>query len=114
MANHYTYRVEWSTDAEQYMARCMEITGLLASAPISQQALAHIEAAVNEHLREMNDVFGGEPPTPLTSKTTADGSWYGRRAPCTRGSLWRPPSKVFRSTNGWRRRLADRKPDLDW
>jgi hypothetical protein len=32
MANHYTYRVEWSTDAEQYMARCMEITGLLASA----------------------------------------------------------------------------------
>ena len=37
-------------------------------APTAQQALARIEAAVDYHLREMDEVFGAEPPTPLTEQ----------------------------------------------
>jgi predicted HicB family RNase H-like nuclease len=68
VANHYTYRVEWSTSLQQYTARCVEITGLLASASTAKEALARIEATVDDYLRELDEVFGGEPPTPLTEQ----------------------------------------------
>ena len=39
MANHYTYRVEWCADEDQYLARCVEISGFYASAPTAQDKL---------------------------------------------------------------------------
>ena len=39
MDYHYTYRVEWSTNYDQYVGRCVEVHGLFESAPTAQQAL---------------------------------------------------------------------------
>ncbi|MGH3676506.1 MAG: type II toxin-antitoxin system HicB family antitoxin [Mycobacterium sp.] len=114
MGNHYTYRVEWSTDTEQYMARCVEITGLLASAPTAQQALARIEAAVVEHLREMDEVFGGEPPTPLTEQNYS-GRFMVRTSRALHARLMVEAAEQGVSLNQWvAQKLADRKPNLDW
>ena len=96
------------------MARCMEITGFLASAPTAQQALAHIEAAVDEHLREMNEVFGGEPPTPLTEQNYS-GRFMVRTSRALHARLTMEAAEQGVSLNQWvAQKLADRKPDLDW
>lgn len=58
VANHYTYRVEWSDDIELYFGRCLEINGLYATAQTAQEALSCAEAAVVAYLRECEEVFG--------------------------------------------------------
>jgi predicted HicB family RNase H-like nuclease len=114
MANHYTYRLEWSTDIQQYTARCVEITGLLASAPTAQQALERIEAAVVNHLREMDEVFGGEPPKPLTEQNFS-GRFMVRTSRALHARLMMEAAEQGVSFNQWAaQKLAERKPDLDW
>ena len=114
MANHYTYRVEWSTHTGQYMARCMEITGLLVSAPTAPEAVARMEAAVDEHLRGMEEVFGGDPPTPLTEHNYS-GRFMVRTSRALHARLMVEAAEQGVSLNQWvAQKLADRKPNLDW
>lgn len=114
MDNRYTYRVEWSTDTQQYMARCIEITGLLASAPTAQQALVRIEAAVVKHLREMDEVFGGEPPAPMTEQNYS-GRFMVRTSRALHARLMIEAAEQGVSFNQWvAQKLAERKPNLDW
>ena len=61
MTNHYTYRVEWSTDREEYVGRC---DYLHRHERHSRQSLASRRRSTNTCVKY--EVFGGEPPTPLT------------------------------------------------
>ena len=79
-------------------------------APTAQQALARIEAAVDDHLREMDEVFGAEPPTPLTEQNYSGRFLVRTSRAYTRASFWRPLSRVSRSTSGWRRNLLTGNP----
>ena len=92
---------------------CVEITGLLASAPTAQQALARIEAAVEDHLREMDEVLGG-PPTPLTEQNYS-GRFLVRTSRALHARLVMEAAEQGVSLNQWvAQKLADRKPDLGW
>lgn len=114
VANHYTYRVEWCRDRQQYTARCVEITGLYATAPTAQQALARIEADVDEHLRVLDEAFGGEPPMPLTEQNFS-GRFMVRTSRALHARLMIEASEQGVSLNQWVvQKLVDRKPDLDW
>jgi predicted RNase H-like HicB family nuclease len=102
VANHYTYRLEWSMDTAEYYARCLEIDGLYAVGPTAQTALARAEAAVVAYLRQNEEVFGGDPPTPLTEQ-----SLHCR--------LMVEAAEQGVSLNRWVvQKLAERKPNLDW
>lgn len=114
MANHYTYRVEWCADEDQYLARCVEISGFYASAPTAQDALARIEADVDEHLREMDETYGGQPPTPLTEQNYS-GRFMVRTSRALHARLMMEATEQGVSLNQWVvQKLADRKPSLDW
>jgi hypothetical protein len=114
MANHYTYRVEWCTDDRQYIARCVEIKGLLATAPTAQLAVAGIEADVDEHLRAMEEAFGGEPPMPLTEQNYS-GRFMVRTSRALHARLMMEAAEQGVSLNQWVvQKLADRQPSLDW
>ena len=83
-------------------------------APTAQQALARIEAAVDYHLREMDEVFGAEPPTPLTEQNYS-GRFLVRTSRALHARLILEAAEQGVSLNQWvAQKLADRKPDLDW
>ncbi len=114
MANHYTYRMEWSTDLYQYMARCLEIKGLYETAPTAQEALARAEAAVDAYVRESEEVFGSEPPTPLTERNYS-GRFMVRASHSLHARLMVEAAEQGVSLNQWVvQKLADRKLNLDW
>jgi predicted HicB family RNase H-like nuclease len=80
----------------------------------AQQAVARIEAAVDDHLREMDEVFGGEPPTPLTEQNYS-GRFLVRTSRALHARLIMEAAEQGVSLNQWvAQKLADRKPDLDW
>jgi len=65
--DHYTYRVTWSPEDEEYLALCAEFHSLswLATTPLS--ALAGIRKVVAESVADM--ISNGEvPPVPLAEK----------------------------------------------
>ncbi|MGA3344236.1 MAG: toxin-antitoxin system HicB family antitoxin [Terracidiphilus sp.] len=65
--DHYTYRVTWSPEDEEYLALCAEFPSMswLASSPPS--ALAGIRKVVAESVADM--IANGEvPPVPLAEK----------------------------------------------
>jgi predicted HicB family RNase H-like nuclease len=83
-------------------------------APTAQQALARIEAAVDYHLREMDEVFGAEPRTPLTEQNYS-GRFLVRTSRALHARLILEAAEQGVSLNQWvAQKLADRKPDLDW
>ena len=87
---------------------------LSASARTAQQAIARIEAAVDEYLREMDEVFGGEPPTPLTEHIYS-GRFMIRTSRALHARLTMEAAEQRVSLNQWVvQKLAERKPDLDW
>ena len=65
--DHYTYRVTWSVDDQEYVGLCAEFPSLswLASSP--EAALRGIRGIVAEVVEDMNE--GGESiPEPLASR----------------------------------------------
>jgi predicted HicB family RNase H-like nuclease len=114
MDYHYTYRVEWSTNYDQYVGRCVEVHGLFESAPTAQQALAKIETAVSQHLREMDEVFRGEPPKPLTEQNYS-GRFMVRTSREMHANLTIEAAEQRVSLNQWVvQKLARPRPAADW
>ncbi len=63
----YTYRVTWSEEDGQYVGLCAEFPSLSWLARTQQEALAGIQKAVQEIIRDMKS--GGEiPPQPLATR----------------------------------------------
>ncbi len=72
MNDHYTYRVTWSSDDEEYVGLCAEFPSLSWLAPSSEEAFAGIRELVASCIADMRSV--GEPvPEPM-----ADRAFSGR------------------------------------
>ncbi|RAV06250.1 toxin-antitoxin system HicB family antitoxin [Mycolicibacterium sp. GF69] len=113
MEHHYTYRVEWSDERYEYTARCLEIRGLWVAAPTAQQALAMIEAEVEQNLRS-NEELGLPLPTPLTEQNFS-GRFMVRTSPSLHARLMVEATEQGVSLNQWVvQKLVDRRPSLDW
>jgi len=65
--NHYTYRVGWSPHHREYSGSCVELPFLRREAPTAQEAVAAVEAAVDEHVADMQEC-GGTPPMPIADR----------------------------------------------
>lgn len=110
----FTYRLEWSTETYEYYARCLEITGLYAVAPTAHEALARAETAVGAYLRESEEVFGGEPPKPLSERNFS-GRFIVRTSPALHARLSMEATEQAVSLNQWVvQKLAGRQPSPDW
>ena len=113
-ANHYTYRVQWSTDDGAYLGRCLEFAGLFERAPTAQQALARVEQAVMEQIETFDRVFGGEPPKALTEQNYS-GRFMVRTSPALHERLVIEAAEQGVSLNQWVvQKLVDRPPVVDW
>ncbi|GAB3223109.1 type II toxin-antitoxin system HicB family antitoxin [Mycolicibacterium hippocampi] len=110
----YTYRVEWSARIEGYVARCLELRGVSGSAPTASEAIARAEREAAEHLAAMGDMFGGEPPTPLTDHDFS-GTFLVRTSRELHARLAIEAAEQHVSLNQWVvQKLANRPPSLDW
>src|SRR6186713_517756 len=65
--DHYTYRVTWSEEDQEFVGLCAEFSSLSWLDPDRHAALDGITRLVNEVLQDMHT--SGEPmPEPLTSR----------------------------------------------
>ncbi|WP_020502276.1 type II toxin-antitoxin system HicB family antitoxin [Sciscionella marina] len=64
---HYTYRVSWSAEDEEYVGSCVELPSLSWLADTQQGALSGVEQAVAEAIEDML-ATGEEVPPPLAER----------------------------------------------
>ncbi len=72
MADHYTYRVTWSAEDEEFVGLCIEFPSLSWLAPTQEEAFTGIRQLVAECVADM-EANGETPPEPL-----ADRAYSGR------------------------------------
>lgn len=65
--NHYTYRVTWSPEDEEYVGLCAEFPSLSWLASTPQKALAGIQQVVSEAVADM-EANGEEIPQALADR----------------------------------------------
>src|SRR5277367_3544704 len=65
--DHYTYRVTWSPEDQEYVGLCVEFASLSWLAKTPEAALAGIRKVVAEAVADMN-ANGEAPPTPLAER----------------------------------------------
>jgi predicted HicB family RNase H-like nuclease len=110
----YTYRAEWSSRRGHYVGRCLELPRVETTAPTASEAISRLEAAVARYLIEMDEMFGGEAPTPLTEQDFS-GTFLVRTSPELHARLSMEAAEQGVSVNKWVvQRLANRPPSLDW
>ncbi len=83
--NRYTYRVEWSPDYDEYIARCIELPSLSRRAPTVHEAIAVIAAAADEFVADLQ-ACGEAVPTPLTERNYS-GTFVVRTSPALHARL---------------------------
>ena len=67
-ADHYTYRVTWSSEDEEYVGLCVEFPSLSWLAPTQEQAFSGITTLVADIVSDMQS--NGEPmPEPMAERT---------------------------------------------
>ncbi|RRR43526.1 type II toxin-antitoxin system HicB family antitoxin [Mycolicibacter terrae] len=111
--NHYTYRAEWSREYDEYVGRCIEMPWLTHWAPSMREAVAGVEAAVDEVLAERE---GEGVPEPITERKFS-GTFLVRTSPSLHARLAVEAVDQNVSMNHWIvQKLADRPPSglLDW
>ena len=67
-SDHYTYRVTWSAEDEEYVGLCAEFPSLSWLAPTQEEAFAGIRALVAD---SVEDMLGNDetPPVPMADRT---------------------------------------------
>ena len=65
---HYTYRLTWSPEDEEYVGLCIEFPSLSWLEPTLGEALSGIRSLVDECVADML-VNGETPPEPLSDRT---------------------------------------------
>jgi predicted HicB family RNase H-like nuclease len=65
--DHYTYRVTWSPEDNEYVGLCVEFPSLSWLAKAPESALTGIRKVVAASVADMRS-NGEEPPTPLAEK----------------------------------------------
>ena len=72
MTDHYTYRVTWSVDDNEYVALCAEFPSLSWLASTPDEAFSGIRQLISDCLADM-ETTGETPPKPI-----ADRNYSGR------------------------------------
>jgi predicted HicB family RNase H-like nuclease len=104
--NHYTYRVEWSSEHGEYVGQCLELPWLSQWALTMQQAIADVERAVDEYLADCE----GDAPPPITERQFS-GKFVVRTSPALHSRLTVEAAEQNVSMNQWVvQKLADRPP----
>ena len=67
MADHYTYRVTWSTDDDMHVGLCAEFPSLSWLADTPEEALSGVRQVVVEALADMQEQ-GEQLPTPFADR----------------------------------------------
>lgn len=65
---HYTYRVSWSTEDQEFVATCLELPSLSWLAPTQDEALHGLRDLVETVVEDMHR-NGESIPEPLSSRT---------------------------------------------
>ena len=73
--DHYTYRVTWSSEDEEYVGLCIEFASLSWLAPTHEEALTGIRQLISDCVADMK-ANNDHPPEPMPTAHTADGSWF--------------------------------------
>ena len=107
MHDRYTYRVEWSSEDEAYLGRCLEFPSLGAHGQTSQEALAEIESVVAESVTWMLE-DGEKPPEPLGS-ASFKGNILFRTSPETHRELSTRAQEAGLSLNQYLQLLVQRR-----
>lgn len=68
MTNHYTYRVRWSAEDEEYVGTVAEFPSLSWLAAEPDEAFGGIRALVADVVHEMREA-GEQPPTPFGERS---------------------------------------------
>ncbi|MGL5864328.1 MAG: type II toxin-antitoxin system HicB family antitoxin [Dermatophilaceae bacterium] len=66
--SHYTYRVTWSVDDQEFLATCLEFPSLSWLAATQRDALAGLENLIAEIVQDMES-DGEAVPEPLAERT---------------------------------------------
>jgi predicted RNase H-like HicB family nuclease len=66
--DHYTYRQEWSSEDDAYIARCLEFPSLATHGPSPEAALSELRMLVTDIVTEMRSNNEGV-PEPLGIRT---------------------------------------------
>ena len=67
MSDHYTYRVTWSAEDEEYLGLCAEFPSLSWLAPTPDEALAGVRELASDCVADMR-ANGEEPPRPFADR----------------------------------------------
>ncbi len=68
MTNHYTYRITWSSEDNEYVGLCAEFPSLSWLASTPNKALAGIQQLVRTCIADMQRA-GETPPEPMADRT---------------------------------------------
>lgn len=65
--SHYTYRVSWSAEDDEFIATCLEFPSLSWLAASQLEALEGLQAVLHDVLTDMDEA-GEEIPAPLSER----------------------------------------------
>ena len=85
MADHYTYRVTWSAEDQEYVGLCVEFFSLSWLAPTPEEAFFGIRRLVADCIADMQ-ANNETPPEPIADRTYS-GKFLVRIPPETHRSL---------------------------
>jgi predicted HicB family RNase H-like nuclease len=107
--NHYTYRIEWSTEDEEWVGLCVEFPSLSWLDPAAAGAMNGIVALVADVVKDMQ-VEGEQPPAPLSERHYS-GKVMFRLSPELHKRLTIEAAERNLSLNQWAGfKLAERQP----
>lgn len=96
--SHYTYRVTWSVEDQEFVATCLEFPSLSWLAATQVDALTGLETLIAEIVQDMP--AQGEPiPDPLASAPTRANSTYESEKPYIATSQSKLQKKSSASTS---------------
>ncbi|MDE3009222.1 MAG: type II toxin-antitoxin system HicB family antitoxin [Acidobacteriota bacterium] len=97
--NHYSYRVSWSNEDDEYVASCLEFPSLSWLAATELDALRGLIILVSEVISDLKQ--SGEPvPTPLSDRKYS-GRFVVRTSPQLHARLVREAAEQGSSLNQW-------------
>ena len=83
--NHYTYKIEWSPEDNEYVGTCLEFPSLSWLSPNAAKAMSGIEALVSDVVKDL--VQSGEPVPLSYAERKYSGQYRLRMAPATHRRL---------------------------
>jgi len=88
--SHYTYRVTWSSEDDEFVAACVEFPSLSWLASSQMEALTGLDDLIAETVADMQEQGETVPPNQCPSAGTRGNSIYAWAKACTADSPSKP------------------------